>query len=123
MKKPVKIILIGEADATYKRLNYIAGQQQMEGKMNSDEIQLLKSINQKISFIKDNPFYGDIIKKSLIPDEYKNNYNAVNLFRVELSGFWRMLYTVRGDQIDIICFILDISNHEDYNKLLGYRKR
>src|SRR3989338_6519744 len=98
MNKPVRVIFLGEADSTYKKLNYIAGQQQMEGKMSSDEIQLLKSINQKISFIKENPFYGDSIKKSLIPEAFKKEYNATNLFRVELSNFWRMLYIVKGDQ-------------------------
>ena len=119
MKKPVRVILLDEANKEYKRLNKIVGIQLQEGKENSDEIQLLKSIKQKIEFIKTNPFYGDNIPKKQIPEEY----NVHNLWRVELSQFWRMLYTIRGDQIEIICFVLDILDHNTYNKKFGYKKK
>ncbi len=119
MNKQVRVILLDNAQEEYKRLNFIVGKQISEGKENSDEIQLLKSIRQKIEFIKANPFYGDNIKKELIPKEY----NVSNLWRVELSNFWRMLYTIKGDQIEIICFILDILDHPSYDKKFGYRKK
>ena len=119
MNKNVRVILIDDADEAYKRLNDIVGEQIKQGKENSDEIQLLKSFKQKTGLIKANPFYGDNIPKKLIPKEY----GVGNLWRVELSGFWRMLYTIKGDQIEIICFVLDILNHEDYNKRFGYRKK
>lgn len=111
--------MLDEADNEFKRLNEIVGIQLKEGKSNSYEIQLLKSIRQKIEFIKANPFYGDNIPKRLIPKEY----NVQNLWRVELSNFWRMLYTIKGDQIEIICFILDILDHNRYNKKFGYRNK
>jgi Txe/YoeB family toxin of Txe-Axe toxin-antitoxin module len=88
----------------------------------SEEIQLLNSIKQKVEFIKENPFYGDNIPKKLIPEEYVIKYNAKNLWRVELSQFWRMLYTIKGDEIEVICFVLDIMDHVQYNKKLGYKK-
>ncbi len=119
MKKIVRIILIGEADEEYKRLNDIVGEQIKEGKENTEEMQLLRSIKQKSDFIRANPFYGDNIPKQLIPKEY----NVQNLWRVELTGYWRMLYTIKGDQIEIICFVLDIINHEEYDKRFGYRKK
>ncbi len=119
MNKPVRVILLDNAQKAYRRLNEIVGQQIREGKENTDEMQLLNSINQKISFIKANPFYGDNIKKNQIPKEYQVN----NLWRVELSQFWRMLYTIKGDQIEIICFILDIISHPEYDKKFGYRKK
>lgn len=78
----------------------------------------MKSIRTKIEFIRANPFYGDSISKKLIPKEY----NAKNLWRVELTNFWRMLYTIKGDQIEIVCFILDIMDHQKYNKKFGYEK-
>ncbi len=119
MNKPVRVIMLDEADNEFKRLNEIVGIQLKEDKSNSYEIQLLKSIKQKIEFIKANPFYGDNIPKRLIPREY----NVQNLWRVELSNFWRMLYTIKGDQIEIICFILDIIDHNRYNKKFGYKKQ
>jgi len=122
MNKEVRIILLDEADDDYKRLNELVGQQIKEGKENTAEMQLLRSITQKIEFIKINPFYGNNISKELIPKDYIIKYNAKNLWRVEITHFWRMLYTIKGDQIEIICFILDIVNHKKYNKIFGYKK-
>lgn len=118
-EKPVRVILLNEADREYKRLNDIVGQQFLQEKENSQEIQLIRSIKQKIAFIKANPFYGDNISKRLIPKEY----NVTNLWRIELSHFWRMVYTIKGDQIEIICFVLDIMDHARYDKVFGYKKR
>jgi len=117
--KMARVILLDEADLEYKKLNGLVGKQISEGKQNTDEMQLLKSIKQKIEFIKNNPFYGGNIKKELIPKAY----NVSNLWRVELSQFWRMLYTLKGDQIEVICFVLDILDHKIYNKKFGYKRK
>jgi len=123
MNKPVRVILLDEADLEYKRLNEIVGQQFKEEKENTEEMQLLRSIKQKTEFVKANPFYGDNMPKALIPQEYIIKYKAANLWRVELTNYWRMLYTIKGDQIEIICFVLDILSHRDYDKKLGYKKK
>jgi len=119
MNKNVRVILLNNAKEEYKKLNSIVGKQIEMGKNNTEEIQLLNSIKQKRDFIKENPFYGDNIPKNLIPKEY----DVKNLWRVELSGYWRMLYTIKGDQIEILCFVLDILDHPNYNKLFGYKKK
>ncbi len=119
MNKPVRVILIGEAEQEYKKLNEIVGQQMQQGKESTQEMQLIKSIKTKSEFIKANPFYGDNIPKKLIPKEY----NVQNLWRAELTNFWRMLYTIKGDEVEIICFILDIMNHPNYYKKFGYKGR
>lgn len=123
MNKPVRVILLGEADSEYKRLNELVGQQLMEGKESTGEIQLLRSIKQKMDFIKANPFYGNNIPKALIPHEYIVMYKVSNLWRVELTNYWRMLYTIKGDQVEVICFVLDVINHKDYDKKFGYKKK
>lgn len=120
MNKQVRVILLDEADIEYKRLNDIVGQQIKEGKDNTSEMQLLRSIEQKKDLIKANPFYGDSIEKKKIP---KFRYNVQNLWRVELTGYWRMLYTIKGDEIQIICFVLDIIDHKEYDKIFGYKKK
>lgn len=123
MNKQVRVILLGEADSEYKRLNDIVGQQLMKGWDNTEEAQLLRSIKQKMDFVKANPFYGDNIPKALIPKDYVIRFNAKNLWRVELTSYWRMLYTIKGDQIEVICFILDILDHPSYDKRFGYKKK
>lgn len=63
MKKPVRVILLDNADLEYKRLNELVGNQQEEGKDNTPEMQLLRSINQKRDLIKANPFMEIILKR------------------------------------------------------------
>ena len=121
--KPVRVILLDEAEKEFKRLNEIVGLQMQNRKESTEEMQLLRSIKQKIEFIKTNPFYGDNIQKHLIPQEYIIKYRVSNLFKTELSNFWRMIYTVKGDQVEVICFILDIIDHPTYDKKFGYRKK
>ncbi|MFH1521262.1 MAG: hypothetical protein ABID61_06460 [Candidatus Micrarchaeota archaeon] len=118
-KRPVKVILLDQAKIQFEELNRIAGEQHVNGISNSDEIQLLKSIKQKSELLKTNPTYGDKIPRELIP----KNLNVSNLFRVELTGYWRMLYALDGNQIEIVAFILYLINHPTYNKLFGYRKK
>jgi len=45
-----------------------------------------------------------------------------NLYRVELSNYWRMLYTIEGNRVEVFLFILRVVNHRDYNKILRYKK-
>jgi hypothetical protein len=123
MNKPVRLILLDGADSEFKRLNEMVGQQIKEGRENTEEMRLLKSISQKIDFLRANPFYGGNIAKDQIPKEYVIKYDTKNLWRVELTNYWRMLYTIKGDQIEVICFILDILDHKDYDKKFGYKKR
>ena len=122
MNKSVRVILLDEADNEYKKLNGAVGQQIKEGKKSTDEMRLLRSIKQKIEFIKENPQYGIHIPKNKIPKDYINKYDVNNLWKVNLSGAWRMIYTIRGSEIEIIALILDIINHKKYNKKFGYRK-
>lgn len=117
--RQVKVILLDQAKDQFEELNRIVGEQQAKGIENSDEIQLLKSIRQKSELLKLNPTYGEKIPRNLIP----KNLSVSNLFRIELTGYWRMLYTLTGDKIEIIAFIVYILDHPDYDKLLGYRKK
>lgn len=116
--KRARIVLSPEAEEAYRSLNEKAAESKAEKV-------LLNAINKKAELIKANPHYGDPIAKKLIPEEYRTKYGITNLFRVELSQFWRMLYTLTNDEseIEIIAFVLDIIDHRKYDKKFGYRKR
>ena len=116
--KPVRIILSPEAEEAYKYLNSQAPSSKIERS-------ILNSINKKKELIKANPHYGSPIAKNLIPKEYVAKYGATNLFHVELSNFWRMIYTLTNDetQIEIIAFVLDLIDHKAYDKKFGYRRK
>ncbi len=70
-----------------------------------------------------NPFYGENAKKDRIPREYKQRYYACNLFIADLPDFWRMLYTLESDEIEIIAFVLDIIDHKEYDRKFGFKKK
>ena len=121
-EKPVKLIITGDAKEEFEKLNKVVGQEITKGITSSDYQTLLNSIKQKIEFIKENPQYGIHIPKNKIPKDYINRDDANNLWKVNLSGAWRMIYTIRGSEIEILALILDIINHKEYNKKFSYRK-
>ena len=110
-KKEIKVLLKWQAKVTYETLE----------KANTKESRILfNSINRVISILKENPQYGQPITKQLIPEIYKNQ-NIKNLYRIELSNFWRLIYTIEGNNVEIFLFILNIYDHKDYNKFFGYK--
>jgi len=82
---------------------------------------IVNSINRVIEILKENPQHGGPISKDLIPDSFKKQ-GITNLYRVELSNFWRMIYTLEGNKIEIFAFVLNIVDHPTYNKIFGYKK-
>ncbi|MEK6816166.1 MAG: hypothetical protein AABY09_01010 [Nanoarchaeota archaeon] len=70
MNKPTDVMTIDNADIECKRLSGIVEEQIKNGKPSSEEMKLLNSIKQKFEFIKSDMFYGDCIRKSLIPKSY-----------------------------------------------------
>jgi Txe/YoeB family toxin of Txe-Axe toxin-antitoxin module len=120
--KPVRVIITGDAKEEYTHLNKVVGEEIKKGIKTSEHQTLLQSIKQKIEFLKDNPQYGFHIEKKKIPKEYIKKYEANNLWKANLSGAWRMVYTIKGDEVEIITIILDIFNHKEYNKKFKYKK-
>lgn len=114
--KQVRVILSPEAEEAYKKLNQLSAESKIERS-------ILNSIEKKKDLIKANPHYGEPISKDKIPEEYKRKYGVTNLFWVELSNFWRMIYTLTNDdtRIEIIAFVLDIMDHKNYDKKFGYK--
>ena len=119
--KPTKVIITGEAKEEFDELNKVVGEEIANGITSSDHQTLLNSIKQKIEILKANPEYGTHIQKDRIPKEYVQNYDVDNLWKIDLSGAWRMIYTIKGSEVEIISLILDIINHRDYERKFGYR--
>ena len=122
IKKKISIKLIGDAEKAFSELNKRVGVQKNKGIQSSKEITLLNAVNRFFDIITRNPFYGENAKKAVIPKEYKTKYNADNLFIVDLPDYWRMIYTLESDEIEIIAFVLDIISHDEYNKKFRFRK-
>jgi hypothetical protein len=113
--KRVRVILSPEAKEVYNHLNESAPHSKFER-------MILKAINQKSELIKKNKYYGKVLEDYRIPEEYKTRYGARNLFKVELPGFWRMLYTLTNEEsVEIIAFVLNIMDHREYDR--KFKKR
>jgi hypothetical protein len=87
------------------------------------ERMLFNALNKKLAQVKQDPTFGQPIKKGLIPKYYRLRFAVTNLYRVELPQFWRMIYTItkQGQNIEIIAFILDVCDHKEYDKRFKYK--
>ena len=56
--KSVKIKMTGKAEEEYRALNRVVGEEISKNVKKSDHQILLKSIKQKIEFLRENPQYG-----------------------------------------------------------------
>ncbi len=121
--KPTKVIITGKGKEEFDDLNKVVGEEIAKGITSSDHQTLLNSIKQKIELLRNNPEYGIHIPKDRLPKNYIRDYDVNNLWKVNLSGAWRMIYTIKGSDVEIISLILDIMDHRDYNKKFRYKNR
>ena len=110
--KKVRVILSEDAQVAYKHLV-------VESAHSKIEKTILQSIQKKIELIKLNYHYGEPIAKQKIPTKF----NVTNLFWVELANHWRLLYTLTNNDsdVEIIAFVLHISDHKIYDKVMKYK--
>jgi aromatic ring-opening dioxygenase LigB subunit len=121
LKKEIVVQFDKDAYKEYQELKELVTQGKKAKKKPTYE-QLLSSINKAVRDIKANPYYGSLIPRKYISKGTVNRYGTDKIFRVELVGFWRLLYTIIGEEARIIAFILEYMDHNKYNKVFGYKK-
>ena len=109
--KEVRVFLKGNAREAYLKLKERGDK---EARMLLDSFERVKSI------LVDNPQFGNPVSRNLIPEEYRK-MGVGNIYRVPLSNYWRALYTIEGDRVEIFVFVLEIVDHKDYNGIMGYK--
>lgn len=83
----------------------------------------LKWIKEMEDVLKENIKGGDQVKKSLIPSKYKDGLGVNNLYRYSHPEGFRSCYTIFFESGLGNCpHILDIMDHDEYNRLFGYRR-
>ena len=97
MKKEVVVDFDKDAYKEYQELQNLVAQGKKAKKKPTYE-QLLSSINTAIRNIKTDPYYGDLIPRKYISKATSSKYGTDKIFRVELVGFWRLLYTLSKPQ-------------------------
>ena len=112
-----------DADSSYKELQKKVLLEIEQGIENSQNMQLLKAIEREKNNIKIDPQHGIHIPRQNISKATITRYGTDRLWKVDLVGYWRMIYTLTGDEVKIIAFVLEFMDHNKYNKVFDYRKR
>ena len=122
MEKPIRIKFDEKSYGEFQKLQKVVLEGRRARKKPNYE-QLLASINNALKNIKADYKYGDLVPRKYISKATLQRYSTDKIFRVQLVGYWRLLYTIIGDEAKIIAFILEYMDHDKYNKLFGYRKK
>ena len=120
--KPVVVEWDATAHAEYEKLRRAAAEHRPARSLPTNE-QLLASIDRAIARLKKDPFCGGLIPRAYLSKKVLAKYGTQKIFRLSLVGYWRLLYTVVGDEARIIAFILEYLDHQSYDKLFGYEKK
>lgn len=119
--KEIKVVLSEEATEEYNELNRIVGDELQRGVASSVHQSIFRSVERVKGWLKENPFAGEQVQKNLIPQYYISKYGITNLWRIELSNYWRLIYTIQSNEVEIIDFVLNIVDHKRYDTIFGYR--
>jgi Txe/YoeB family toxin of Txe-Axe toxin-antitoxin module len=89
----------------------------------SEEQAVASAIDRAIADLKINPLCGIRIPSRLWPREYVRKYKITNLYKYNLVRGWRMVYTIVGNEVEIISIILEWFGHKEYERRFGYKGR
>jgi len=81
---------------------------------------LYEEILKAIVALKSSPLSGAKIQKRLWPKGYIREYGITNLWKYDLREGWRLIYTIKEDEIRILNVILEWFNHADYERRFKY---
>lgn len=67
--------------------------------------------------------HGEVVRKSRIPRYFRETDEIENLYVEDLPKFWRMLYSIVKSGGKRIVVILEIVDHETYDRWFLFRGR
>ena len=123
MDKEMWVQFSEDADSDYQELQRNVIEEKERGVENSPNMQLLKSIERAKNNLKIDPQFGIHIPRKVISKDVIARYGTDRLWKVNLVGYWRLIYTIVGDEVKIVSFVLEFMDHKKYDKVFGYRKK
>ena len=88
----------------------------------SEEKELYSLINRAIDALEENPSRFISIPRKQWPKEYIKKFDIKNLWKYDLPNGWRIIYTIKGNNIEIISVVLEWITHKDYERKFGYKR-
>jgi hypothetical protein len=120
--KEVMVQFDKEAYQEYKSLQELVAEGALARKKPT-YAQLLSSIDRALMRLKEDPYCGTLIPRKYLSKGVVKRYGTDKILRIELVGYWRLLYTLIGDELRVIAFVLEFMDHKRYSKIFGYRKK
>jgi hypothetical protein len=82
--------------------------------------QLYDFINRAIVDLKQNPVCGIKIQKALWPKAYISKFGITNLWKYDLPRGWRLIYTIKENDVMILNVVLEWFDHKGYERRFKY---
>ena len=82
---------------------------------------LKNQIGKALEMLETDAFSGIQIPKKLIPKEYAVRYGTLtNLWKYNLPGAWRLIYTVKRGEVEVLSVMLEWMDHKEYERRFKY---
>ncbi len=86
-----------------------------------EDKKLKEWLDRAVQDLRENAFSGIQIPKRLIPKEYHAKYGPLtNLWKYNLPNAWRLIYTIKRDEIVVLSVVLEWMTHKDYERRFNY---
>ena len=85
-----------------------------------EEKNLASYIQRAIDDLKENPLIGVKVPSKLWPKEYIRRFSINNLRKYDLPNGWRLIYTLVGNEVEIVSIILEWFPHKEYERRFKY---
>lgn len=88
----------------------------------TEEKELAGYLDRAMNDLEKNEQAGLRVPSKQWPKEYVQKYGVKNLWKYDLPNGWRVIYTIRGNNIEIISVVLEWITHKDYERKFGYKR-
>ena len=85
------------------------------------EKQLKGWLDRAFEDIQKDAFCCTQIPKRLIPLDYRKRFGPIdNLWKYDLPNGWRLIYTVKKDEVIVLGIVLEWMSHKEYERRFRY---
>jgi Txe/YoeB family toxin of Txe-Axe toxin-antitoxin module len=88
-----------------------------------EERELYSQIEDAVKELEKDPAAGIKIPRRVWPRSYVQKYGITTLRKYDLWKGWRLIYTIRGNSIEVVAIILEWLDHSAYERRFGYHEQ
>lgn len=81
---------------------------------------LYKTIRKVITDLQSDKIMGTRLKREQIPKYYIKKHDINAIYKVNLPDYWRLVYGITAIHGEKKAIMMELFNHEKYNKRFGY---